>query len=235
MSLGHPITVERQNPAPNLVNQVELAPFDPTQMGALFPVAPDDPQLRFMPPSVRAERTNPDVRVPLAHYESPGQLSWGMYANEQLVGAAALNKTYLGRLTVDMYLLQAWRGTGCGNLAYAGIIRAAFTPGYVAAHDPSLAADMQPWVLRAYIHTGDKTTKRLAAGFGFVFTSASSLEPGYRASAYELIGGVFRGEGNAKSREGTVLAYNRLKDYKVTSHGAVRIAPDPQELLRELN
>ncbi|HSX34256.1 MAG TPA: hypothetical protein VLF62_01275 [Candidatus Saccharimonadales bacterium] len=233
MSFGQPITVERRVPIEGQPNIIRLAPIDFMQVDALFPVAPDEPGLPLLPPKLREERTHPSFEVPVARYMGAETLSWGMYRTGQLIGAAALTAELGNPVTMDMHISQAYRTLGVDEMALAGIVRATFTPDFIA-QSIQIGHGNPPWRLNVDAHKKDVRLKELLLNFGFSYTRSHAPEPGFRVNSYGLIGGFFDGPADPKHFKNTLKAIDKLRQFRVTAQGAVPIADEPKEMLRRL-
>lgn len=233
MSFGPPIAVERHVPLPNQTNEVRLAPFGMHQAEAIFPIPADDPMLPLLPPSVRADRTAPynpyTHNLPYGRYAAPDKLSWGVYANEQLIGAAAIQRG-TGCLSLDIHIARAHRDMGVDELVLAALTRATFTKDYVHSTNPAITNYRRPIAARIWAHREDKALKNLAGRFGFTFASSQQVEPGCRMTGYELMGGLVQGGKVDKQTKGTMKAAKKLAEFRVQSQGRIKIPEQPIEM-----
>lgn len=238
MSFGQPISVERRVPVQGYANGVLLAPFDVDAAAKLFPVPANDPALQFMPQSVRDERTaphEPGDNLAFSGYNIHDKLAWGVYADEQLIGAAALSSTSGRNLDLDIHLGSERRLQGVDELVLAGLTRAAFTRGYVSGQNPELIENPRPWLLNAWAHRDNRGLKELLKTFGFTYASYRRLEPGFVLSRFELVGGVCHGVQQASAQTAATLkAARKLSEFQVRAEGRVQIPDKPNELFDRL-
>jgi hypothetical protein len=141
----------------------------------------------------------------------------------------------VGGIDLDIHLAGAYRGTGASELVLAGLVRATFTRGYIANQNPEVTASERPWKVTGWAHKGNQPLRSLLRTFGFTYDSARTLEPGYRAGGFGLVGGLIAGPNeNTAQTAATMKAAKKLDQFQVRASGPVKIADKPVELFERL-
>jgi RimJ/RimL family protein N-acetyltransferase len=232
MPFADSITIERLEPIwhkPDAPAAARLAVFTTEQAAEFIPVSEDDPSLQFLPPACRREFQLDPAEFTRRYMNDLGSISWGVHVEDELAGVAALRPHERGATCVELFLAPKFRGQRVGELALAGTMSAAFTPGYLESHAPHLWRALPP-DLEVEIHRDNLPSKRLAQRFGFGYrTHRLMTGTAFSVNVYRAHPEMPQGHGLADQRIRTFTRSARfmLSGFNVVSQGEVAITDLP--------
>jgi GNAT superfamily N-acetyltransferase len=236
MSFAEALTITRVTAVSDVPNTVQLAPFTESQAAEIVPVGIGDQAFEYLS---RAE-----VQRYTAH---PGQVlnefangsraaSWGVHADGELVGFAALRAARYTR--AELFLAPEFRGHGIGELALAGVLRAGLAPRYLVGHDPTAWGGM-PAHITAEIHRDNEVAKLLFNTFGFKYVCKRPATGDllHRVSIYELPSVAAAGAVDTGKRydAGQAVKHARARlqeDFIITAHGRSHLPKNLDYMVR---
>jgi RimJ/RimL family protein N-acetyltransferase len=237
MSFAEALTVTRNEPLPDVVNAVHLAPFTAEQAAAFIPVQPDDPALKFMSPNAVEHYQKDPERLTADYANAYNMTTWGVHVADEMVGIGSLWSAVNGRAGAELLLAPPARGKRVGELAMVGMLNAAFARDYLKRQDPDQWR-RTPRVVEAEIRSGNLAAMTAAKRFGFWYESRrlAADAPNFFMKVYSVHSGLLDGTDKRVLgiNNSTRKLHQELSRFEVVAHGRTKIPRTPNHLLSRL-